>query len=205
MRAPVWYYGPPGLQLFLEGNGGVCRACGRQAHVSNCSRLDLRQYMPLEACLCFRAVEEHASDAWVVAEERSEVICDLRIASDHCVQAAFTRTGVQDIPKRDAGGLEGFDPARICTRRVELEERGHDAQKRILRMRVILASRERCLARHAAQHEHFGILIGDRRETMDSRHLAWSFTCSPSRRRAYLRPELPRRTSRHRAGCHRDR
>jgi len=72
--------------------------------------------MLLEASLCFGAVEEHAGDPFVVAEERSEVIGDLRIALDHRVQAAFTRAGVEDIPERDAGRLQGFDPARIRRR-----------------------------------------------------------------------------------------
>src|SRR3954469_556099 len=107
---PIWYDDPPRVELFLERNRGVRGARRRQAHVADRAGLDLRQHMSFETSLCFGAVEEHAVDSFVVAEERSKVICDLRIALDHRVQAACARAGVEDIPERDAGRLQGFDP-----------------------------------------------------------------------------------------------
>jgi hypothetical protein len=48
--------------------------------------------MPLETSLCLGAIEEHLLDLPVLAEERPEIVRNLRIAPDHCVQASFPRT-----------------------------------------------------------------------------------------------------------------
>jgi hypothetical protein len=51
--------------------------------------LEISQYLPFEASLCFPTVEKHMRDLRVSAEKSPKVVCGLSVTLNHGIQAPF--------------------------------------------------------------------------------------------------------------------
>ena len=112
------------------------------------------------------AVEADAADARVRGEESGEIVDADRVLADRGIEAAGTDAARDDVPERDAPALQGGRAARIGRIGRDAADLARDAPELVVPERVVLAGRERGLARHAAEDEDAGAAVGDRGEAL---------------------------------------
>ncbi|MFO1425420.1 MAG: hypothetical protein U1F11_00290 [Steroidobacteraceae bacterium] len=151
---------------FTAGRMPACAGLvdGRRRRCSARARRQRGQHPAFEQVLRGGPVEADALDARMRGEEGREIVDLDAAALDRTVEAAGAHGRCAHVPERDARGLQAQGALRIFERGLEAEQRAHDPPERVLRLRVVLVRRERCLPGQRAEHQHARIGTRDRRE-----------------------------------------
>ena len=152
--------------IFCGNESDACAGAGRrQAGKVQAAIGKLRPHVSVKTVLGLRAVEEHVLHSCMSIEERVEIIRHDRRFVNVRVKASLPHARGQHVPYRQAGTQQDQDALFIGHRGARPEQFAHDEPERVVAMGVIPSREQRRGARHAAEYEHSGRAVFDRRKT----------------------------------------